>query len=331
MSFGVNTNIMLDTYQRLTSCNGIFLDLESFGEKGKVKVNVNPNSPYFLLQNNEKYFLLDENGTEIVDSVSRQGSQIKSNIFAPQLEGVVAIGLFNCAIPKEEKCKFCAAGEYDGLKYSEDIFTQELERIQKVENIKAITVNAGSLITKPDRGYALMSPFIRILKNAKINEINLELMPPDMNSNELETLLGTAKEDGVTSMQFNLEVWDPKKRKEIMPYKGQISRNVYLNTISKASNIFGPGKISSVLMAGIDSDKELREGAFEVMDAGGIPSIEPFRPLPNTPLEKSNPNINYRNIIQLTGEIISKLQTMYGVDIKKQFEGCLKCSGCNIY
>ncbi|MBT3720264.1 hypothetical protein HOG47_01340 [archaeon] len=328
---GVNTNINLDTYQRLTSCNGLFLELEKSGNETRVKVNVNPNSSYFLWQENNSLFLMDEQGQELVDEVRRKGSKIKSDIFAPQLEGIVAIGLYNCAIPDLEKCGFCASFDYSGLKYSTDEFEAEFDRVNEVEAIKAITVNAGSLIERSDRGYGAMAPYVRILRDKGVQEINLELMPPDMDQENLQNLLYEIRDDGVTSIQFNLEVWDPELRVEVMPYKGAIPTSVYLDTITEASEVFGPGKVSSVLMAGLNDSESLREGAFAVIDAGGVPSIEPFRPLKGTPMENWSPDINYKEVIELTRDIVGELQQRYGSNIMGDLEGCLKCGGCNIY
>lgn len=171
-----------------------------------------------------------------------------------------------------------------------------------------------------------MAPYIKILKQYKINEVNLELMPPK----NIETVLKNAKKDGVTSIQFNLEVWDKEKRKKIMPYKGKIPRENYISAISKASQIFGKGKVTSVIMAGLNSESEIREAAYEVLNANGIPSIEIYRPIKGTPFENFSPNLNISSIKKLSDEINILIKEKYTTSITNKLEGCYKCKGCSL-
>lgn len=171
-----------------------------------------------------------------------------------------------------------------------------------------------------------MAPYIKILKQYGINEVNLELMPPE----NIETVLENTKKDGVTSIQFNLEVWDKEKRKEIMPYKGEIPREDYISAISKASRIFGKGKVTSVILAGLNSETEIREAAYEVLNANGIPSLEIYRSIKGTPFKKFSSNFNISSIKQLSDEINDLIKEKYTTSITNKLEGCYKCKGCTL-
>ncbi|NQV09243.1 hypothetical protein HQ529_05310 [Candidatus Woesearchaeota archaeon] len=332
ISKGISTDLVENLITTRTSaCNGIFLEFGLGGKEDNAKVNINPLSPYFLIQENDKGKIINDKGESIVDYVNIYSSNIKSDIFSPQLKGVLAVSLWGCQlVNKNQDCGFCAAKEFSGPKYSVQEFEQELKRIDNIEKILAVTINSGSIITRKDRGYNLMAPYVRVIKAKEINEINLELMPPNMNEKDLEELLKNVKQDGVSSMQFNMEIFDDDRRKAIMPYKGEISIEQYIKTIEMASQIFGEGKISSVLLVGLDSLSNLRKGAYTIINAGGIPSMEVFRSLKGTKLEKYSAEIEYKQVIKLNKDIKDDLIDKYGRNIFNYFEGCLKCGGCNI-
>jgi len=182
----------------------------------------------------------------------------------------------------------------------------------------------------PLRGYEVMVPYVRFLSEKDVSRISLELMPPDLGKYETTEEFARMKDDGVTSLQFNIEVWNKEKRAKIMPYKGNIPLEKYLEAILLASGIFGPGKIYSVLIAGLNNKEELREASYKIIESGGIPSIEIFRPLKGTLMERYNPKIDYASILELNRDVQKSLKEKYGQQIFNSLEGCLNCGGCNM-
>ncbi|KHO46412.1 MAG: hypothetical protein QS98_C0003G0020 [archaeon GW2011_AR3] len=317
---------------RISTCNGIFLRLNEGDKYEWLKVNLRDNSPYYLVKSKEGFAVTNEAGDKLTDSVGLFNPYGGSRIFTPQLSGVYAVSLFGCElINLGTDCKFCASPAYQGMKYSRTEFGDELRRINAVRQIDSVTVNAGSIVTKKDRGYAMMAPYIQILKQERVKSVNLELMPPTFQGRDLDSFLENAREDGVTSLQFNIEVWDKDKRLQIMPYKGKIPTEDYLATINRTAVIFGPGKASSGLIACLNDIDELRIGANAIIDADGIPTIDMFRSLSGTKLANLNPTVNYKPLLVLEKEINQRLIDRYGTNFSKTLEGCLKCGGCNTY
>lgn len=304
--------------------------------KYSVKANLNSNSNLFLNRNTieeaDGTYLCSVDSYETPDWLNRKinGSTKVGDLINYEFNSVLAVTLFGCELKNNGVgCKFCASKPFDGCNININEFKDALKIIAKCGDYQ-LTINAGSLISDRKCSYSLMKPYVQAAKEAGIKKMNLELMPStDLIENERYNLLEELKEDRITSMQFNIEVWDDKLRKKIMPYKGKIPREVYLDYIKKASEVFGKGKVSSVLMIGIDGVKSLEEAVDEILTAGGIPSVEIFRPLKGTPMENFKPQFTNKEaaylIIQLNKYIIEKVGCL-------PVEGCLKCGGCgNFY
>lgn len=331
---GINLDLykepLIETNSRATVCNGLFLKYNEKNLETSVKVRINPKSEYFLVNRNRKLKLLDQQGKIFLEDLEIIKSNIKSKIFTEQLSGIIATSLYGCQLANIGKqCKFCSSQKYKGLKFSKKEFKRELEDILKKENINALTINGGSFPDLKYKGYELMSDYVKIAKETEIKEINIELMPnPEIKTQELKKFFKRIKKEGVTSIQFNIEIWDLEKRKRLMPYKGLIPIQTYLDYIKEGSNYLGEGKISSVLLTGLNSSEDLLKGSKRILKNRGIPSLEVFRALPNTELENFQTNYNLEEILNLTETIKKKINLKF--KDKTIFEGCVKCGGCSL-
>ncbi len=318
------------TNNRVTACNGIMLEYVLEEKLYGVKVRPNPDSNYLVIERDRDLQLLTRDGDVLTTDVTIVQSKFQSPIFTEQLSGIVAASLYGCTLVNtKEECQFCSAQAYTGPKFTVDYFSSELRRIQTMQGIDALTLSAGSLVDKRYKGYEQMGAYIRAARDLGVYEINIELMPsPQLDDDEVRRLMQVMNADGVTSAQFNIEIWNPEKRKELMPYKGGIPVETYLRYFALGSDIFGPGKTSSVILSGLNTCDELFEAAVAIIGAGGIPSLEVFRPLPNTRLENTIPSLEMENVLQLSSLIKQMLDAKYGDTLS--LEGCLKCGGCSV-
>jgi hypothetical protein len=323
---GINLKLYRDSFQQTTTrasvCNGIFL---KYNGQNYLKTRINNKSNYYLINRNKKLQIIDNTGNLFLEKVNLIQSEINSKIFTEQLSGIIATNLYGCQLKNENKsCKFCSSDKYSGAKFNTKKFENELERILKKKNISSMTINGGSFPNLRYKGYELMQDYVKIVNKKGIKKINLELMPnQNLKKEEIQEFFKTIKKDGVTSVQVNLEIWDKEKRKKIMPYKGLIPREKYLEYLKEGSSILGEGKLSSVLLIGLNHEKELLEGSLEIIKNKGIPSIEIFRPLPNTELENLSINYKIKEIEKITKKITKKINF-------SNLEGCLKCGGCSL-
>ena len=86
--------------------------------------------------------------------------------------------------------------------------------------------------------------------------------------------------------------------------------------------------MSSFIIAGLGEDvTNIIEGAELLCDMGVFPYLLPFRPIPGTPLDNSNPPAP-ETMIYLYKEINSLLKK-YGLTSGASKEGCVRCGACS--
>lgn len=106
-------------------------------------------------------------------------------------------------------------------------------------------------------------------------------------------ILQELHDTGVTEIGFNLEVWEEKTSRNLMPGKGDIPRQNYMTALKNATEIWeAPYAVRSLLILGLES-LEISKTAVEVLCSNGImPILSVFRPLPGTEMDTSIPPSN---------------------------------------
>lgn len=92
---------------------------------------------------------------------------------------------------------------------------------------------------------------------------------------------------GVNMLSVNLEINDVNIARKITPNKArQLGRELYLNYIARAVDVFGVGQVQSLLIVGESAEplESTLEGVRELVDRGCVPVLSPFRPDPHTPM-----------------------------------------------
>jgi len=80
-------------------------------------------------------------------------------------------------------------------------------------------------------------------------------------------------------------LYNEKIAKQIVPDKYAITRSYYLKFIETAVDIFGNGKVQSLLLVGLEPIEDTLKGVKELARIGCIPVLSPFCPGGQTPLE----------------------------------------------
>ena len=84
---------------------------------------------------------------------------------------------------------------------------------------------------------------------------------------------------GLHSVSYNFEVFDRGYWKAIVPGKDEnIGRELWEQSLIEAVKYFGPGRVFSAMIAGLEPRKTLIEGVHWCCDRGIIPIIVPFSP-----------------------------------------------------
>lgn len=125
---------------------------------------------------------------------------------------------------------------------------------------------------------------------------------------------------GINELSINMELWNDKISKSIMTQKAAIGRDSYLRFIEKAVEVFGKGKVRSILMVGLEPLSDLFEGVENLAKIGCSPVLSPFRPSPKTALAQYAPPVVTQLVEAYEGS--KKIAKKYGVKLGPR---CISC------
>lgn len=183
-------------------------------------------------------------------------------------------------------CKFCSVGLNVGHseeqeKSIEDVL-ETVKAAQKEEKITFVHFNTGYLY-----GAALdmLEPYIKKVKKETGLLIGVQC-PPNQNLSRY----GYLKKIGADHVSFCIELLDAERFEKICPGKyAHIGQKRYLDAMEHCVKIFGKGRVSGEIIAGLE-DPENTIKAIEYFAAKGIvPTICVFRPCSGTALENIDP------------------------------------------
>lgn len=128
------------------------------------------------------------------------------------------------------------------------------------------------------------------------------------------------KEIKVAGLSINLELYDDSLRKRFIPEKEEIGLDDYLIFIEKAVESFGPGRVRSCLVVGLESIEKTLSGVEAIAKRGAMPVLSPFIPAAGTLLasrESPHPDFLERLLLEST-EIADK----YNVELGPKCRPC---------
>lgn len=123
----------------------------------------------------------------------------------------------------------------------------------------------------------------------KINK-HLVISPPE-NVEQLKRL----KDAGATSIGMSIEVFDPKRFREICPGKSSVTGyDGFLRAYENAVDVFGVGNVYSDFICGLESLDSMTKGMWSMAEKGVVPAANIFHPNPNSKLEnEKSPELSY--------------------------------------
>ncbi|MEJ6393524.1 MSMEG_0568 family radical SAM protein [Gymnodinialimonas sp. 2305UL16-5] len=228
---------------------------------------------------------------------------------------------------RTKTCQFCAIGQSlaAGRTVAHKTPTQLAEVAKaavELDGVKHMVMTTGTP-KGPDRGAAVLAESAAAIKAAVDLPIQAQCEPP-----EDDIWLQRMKGAGVDSLGMHLEVVSDEVRQRIMPGKAQVSVEKYFASFRAAVPIFGPGQVSTYILAGLgDSVAQILDMSQRLVDIGVYPFVVPFVPVSGTPLESHpSPSSDFMNAIlePLSGMIIKA-----GLAATKAKAGCAKCGACS--
>lgn len=233
---------------------------------------------------------------------------------------------YDCKFVKENKgCRFCSLTSINKkqMQKLEPELVANLVKIALDYNPEYEINLSGGTCSSPECAIEYLAEICnKIVLDCGHVPISIECAPPKK-IQYLEKL----KENGATAFVTNIELYDEKLRKEICPGKGEITNDVYFETLKNAVRLFGKGNVSSVLIVGIQPKEDIIDACKKLINIGVIPTLIPFKPLDNTAMSNCGvaDSIEY---IELSKMVIAMLKKEKLVITSKS--GCAACGACSL-
>lgn len=297
-------------------------------------------SPYVIYWENGYYYLKKDNiftcNIEILESPDWCQKTINDRIIGDYLRPhspncVSCCPKLKCTYYADgRECKFCSLGsrsdsnEVDSVLPEADV--AEMVKIALQHNPNYEVALSGGTCSSDDKSAVYFSEICRQITNNGANklDISVELAPPDD-----DIYIEQLHASGATAVIMNIEIADGKRRQEICPGKSNIPLSRYFSAMKKAVEVFGRGKVSSVLIAGIqaDDEKDIINICKKLIPMGVVPTIIPFKPLDSSRM--SNHPIADPEIVLKIAYSVNQMLCDEGLLACDQ-GGCTKCGGCSL-
>lgn len=284
-------------------------------------------SPYHLRFRDGGFFIDSEDGVSVpirlFDDLPKTGTVIDS-LARPHSNHVISLwpSLVCCYDRPGAKCKFCSIKPTDEQKVvPADEVVEGLRALYKLTDKYSINLGGGTYLN-PDNMARYLIEIIKGIRTFTDVPVSVEMAPPS----DID-LLRQLKEAGASSLIMNLEISDDTLRKEICRGKSSISKKHYYDCYRYGVETFGRGKISCVLIAGIQPAEDIINECDALTDIGVVPTIIPFKAMDDCEFhDRENcPADELIYISRRVGDILRKK----GLSPAMQ-EGCTKCGGCSL-
>lgn len=309
---------------------------------GNVVVNVPlqgkfvENSPFSILKDNNEYGLYKNQkfltNIEVVpkpkfyDKVTSDGTPMRKIALLHGRDCLASTISQKCFYwRKNRQCLFC------GIELSLDYeTTTEFKTPQQLSEVasegvregvaKHVTLTTGTLAS-PDKGAVILGEATRRIKKDTGLPVHVQLEPP-AHLKYIE-LLHRAEAD---TIGIHVESFDPEVRSSACPAKPSIGS--FVSAWEIAVDLFGPGQVSSMIIAGLgESDESIIQGAEMLARMGVVPLLVPLRPIMGTPLGDARPPSPGR-MIELYKKLGGIVRNFSG-NVLKNKAGCVRCGGCS--
>lgn len=269
-----------------------------------VDVRYNPESP-FKVHSSANAIILLKNGREVCevrwptrpdfyDKKTKTGELMKK---VASMRGDCGLRVcFDNAcsyFAKDEQCKFCNIvparqrnrDHVVTVKEAEDVYEVVKEAIIDNPVCSHLAMTAGAA---KDDGLGNLPAILERLK--PLLEIKnfpiVTAITATRNIEETRYLCST----GISSVAFNLEIWDEKLFHEICPGKTRrIGRGRWIEALKEARDLLKPARALSSFVVGLEPKESVLQGIDYLSSEGIWPIMSPFIPMVGTEYEGKTP------------------------------------------
>ncbi len=211
------------------------------------------------------------------------------------------------------ECKFCNLSKTNETFNLDDVY----EVIDSyISNVDFRHFLIGGATSNSNSDYERILAIAKYI-SAKCNKPIYLMTLPINDKRKLREL----KKHGITEIAFNIELFDRKLAKKIMPGKGFISIEKYFSALKNAIEIWEePGSVRSMLVVGLEPKETLYRGIEKLAKLGVSPILSPFGPSKGSLMENEIPeNFEYFKEIYLSAK---KICEKHNIELGPNCEYC---------
>jgi radical SAM protein (TIGR04043 family) len=230
-------------------------------------------------------------------------------------------------VDRARACQFCAIGQ--SLEAGRTVARKAPADLAEVaaaavalDGVTHMVMTTGTPSTS-DRGARVLAEAAAAVTARVALPIQAQCEPPD--DDAWFARLGAA---GVVTLGMHLEAIGDDVRRRIMPGKAEIPVARYFEAFERAVAVFGPGQVTTYLLAGLgDPPAALVEACRRLVALGVYPFVVPFVAIRGTPLEHhpSPPPAMMRALLAEVGQVIREA----GLGRDQVRAGCGRCGACS--
>jgi len=183
------------------------------------------------------------------------------------------------------RCQLCDTPfKYKYKKHSIDDLTEAISVAlnDEINPARHILISGGTPFPKD---FAYMDEiYMKVSKFFKEVPVDV-MMAPRPNLDYSEKLYSW----GINEISYNIELYNNKISKKIMPQKYKLGFKHYIHSLKHATLFFGKGNVRSLIIVGLEPIEDTLKGIEALVAHGCQPIISPFRPTPTTPLSEHPP------------------------------------------
>jgi radical SAM protein (TIGR04043 family) len=225
-----------------------------------------------------------------------------------------------------QACKFCAVQHWwnaAAVKQTEQIAATAAAGYEEgaVKHISLTTATLGTA----DRGLARLVEGAGLIRARAKAPIMLEFEPL-RDHTLLKALLKEARENGVTTVSINIECYDRRLSRDIMPAKGRLPFREYAQNWEIALDILGRNEVFTVAVIGLGEEDTVTLKGIETAAAMGVMTFPvPHSPAGGAAYEDMTPPAAARMLALY--EKAAAIHRKYNLDMESSTAGCIRGGG----
>ncbi len=225
------------------------------------------------------------------------------------------------------RCRFCgielslAAGSTVALKTPAQL-AEVAAFAAEHDGVRHVVLTTGTARSREEEVEHL-ARCARAVKDASGLPVHAQIMPP-----QKPGALDRLRSAGVDTLGIHIESFDAAVLRRMAPPKAALGLSAYVGAWRRAVECFGPGQVSSFVIAGLGERPEsLLAGCELLSDLGVYPFLVPLRPIPGSALEGWRPPAPetmiglYRRVAKMLGR--------KGISSRDCKAGCVRCGACS--